>query len=110
MIKSIAVAYRKSGMSHEEFCRYWKDIHAPLAARVIPGMRKYVQNHVITVPGQQSDADGIVEMWWNDLEAFRKFNTWVKTDAGKALRDDSDKFNDMTKSKLWLVEEHIIKA
>jgi uncharacterized protein (TIGR02118 family) len=110
LIKSIALAYRKSGMSHEEFSRYWKDVHAPLAARVIPGMRKYVQNHAIAVPGQPSDADGIVEMWWDDVEAFRKFNAWVITDAGKALRDDGDKFTDMTKSKLWLVEEHIIKA
>jgi uncharacterized protein (TIGR02118 family) len=110
LIKSIAVAHRKSGMSVEEFSRYWKDVHAPLAARVIPGMRKYVQNHVITLPGQPPDADGIVEMWWDDVEAFRKFSAWVKTDAGKALRDDSDKFNDMTNSKLWLVEEHIIKG
>jgi uncharacterized protein (TIGR02118 family) len=109
LIKSIALAYRRTGMSEEEFSRYWKNVHAPLAKRVIPGMRKYVQNHVIRIPGQLSDVDGIVEMWWDDVDAFRKFGAWVMTDAGKELRDDGDRFTDMTKSKLWLAEEHIIK-
>jgi len=109
LIKSIAVAHRKSGMTPEEFSRYWKDIHAPLAARVIPGMRKYVQNHIIRLPGRDCEGDGIVEMWWDDMEALQKFNDWVGTEAGKELREDGDKFTDMSKSKLWLVEEHIIK-
>jgi uncharacterized protein (TIGR02118 family) len=109
LIKSIAVAYRKSGISPEEFSQYWKDIHAPLAARVIPGMRKYVQNHLIKLPGREYEGDGIVEMWWDDLAAFRNFGEWVITDAGKPLRDDGDKFTDMSKSRLWLVEEHVIK-
>jgi uncharacterized protein (TIGR02118 family) len=97
-------------MTPEEFNRYWKEVHAPLASRIIPGMRKYVQNHLIRSPGQQYEGDGIVEMWWDDVDAFRKFTAWVRTDAGQALREDGDKFTDMTKSKLWLVEEHIIKA
>jgi uncharacterized protein (TIGR02118 family) len=109
LIKSLAIAHRKAGMNVDEFSRYWKDVHAPLAKRVIPGMRKYVQNHIIRIPGQKSDIDGIVEMWWDDVDAFRKFNAWVMTDAGKELRDDGDSFIDMSKSKLWLVEEHIIK-
>ena len=109
MIKSIAVAYRKPGMSIEEFNRYWKDVHAPLASRVIPGMRKYVQNHMLRVPGREVDGDGIVEMWWDNLEAFQSFLAWVKTDAGKELAEDGDKFLDMTKSRLWLVEEHEIR-
>ncbi len=109
MIKSIAVAHRKSGMTPEDFNRYWRDIHAPLAARVIPGMRRYVQNHIIQLPGRDCEGDGIVEMWWDDMEAFQNFTSWVETEAGKDLREDGDKFTDMSKSRLWLVEEHIIK-
>jgi uncharacterized protein (TIGR02118 family) len=110
MIKSIAVSYRKPGMSVEEFRDYWKNVHAPLAKRVIPGMRKYVQNYIIKTPGREDEADGIVEMWWDDIEAFRHFGTWVQTDAGKELRDDGDNFSDMSKSKMWLAEEYIVKA
>lgn len=108
MIKSIAVAFRKPGMSLEEFRHYWKNVHAPLAKN-IPGMRKYVQNYVIPTPGRENEGDGIVEMWWDDMEAYRNFMAWIQTDAGKALRDDGDKFSDMTRSKLWLVEEFIVK-
>jgi uncharacterized protein (TIGR02118 family) len=109
LIKSIAVAHRKSGMTPEEFNRYWEEVHAPLAARVIPGMRRYVQNHLIRLPGREYDGDGIVEMWWDDLAAFQEFSAWVGTGAGQALREDGDKFTDMSKSRLWLVEEHVIK-
>jgi uncharacterized protein (TIGR02118 family) len=109
LIKSIAVAYRKPGMSREEFNQYWKDIHAPLAARIIPGVRKYVQNHLIPVPGRESEGDGVVEMWWDNLESFQQFMAWNKTEAGKELGEDAAKFMDMSKGRLWLVEEHEIK-
>ncbi len=109
MIKSIAVAFRKPGMSLEEFHHYWKNVHAPLAKKIIPGMRKYVQNYVMPMPGRENEGDGIVEMWWDDMQAYRNFIAWVQTDAGKELRDDGDKFSDMTRSKLWLVEEFIVK-
>ena len=40
MIKSIALAHRKTGMTREEYNRYWKEQYAPLAARLIPGVRE----------------------------------------------------------------------
>ncbi len=109
MIKSIAVAYRKPGMTVAEFNHYWKDIHAPLASRIIPGMRRYVQNHFIQVAGRENEGDGIVEMWWDDLKSFQNFQAWIKTEAGQALGEDAAKFMDMSKGRLWLVEEHEIK-
>jgi uncharacterized protein (TIGR02118 family) len=104
------LAHRKPGMTSEDFKRYWKDVHAPLAARMIPGLRKYVQDHFISLPERHYEGDGIVEMWWDDLEAHQKFLAWVRTEAGRGLREDGDKFTDMSKSKVWLVEEHVIKA
>ena len=50
MIKSIALAHRKTGLTREEYNRYWKEQHAPLAAKLIPGVRKYVQNHFVEIP------------------------------------------------------------
>jgi len=50
LIKSITLAYRKPGMTREEFNQYWLEKHGPLAARLIPGVRKYVQNHFISAP------------------------------------------------------------
>jgi uncharacterized protein (TIGR02118 family) len=110
MIKSITLAYKKPGMTREEFSRYWKEQHGPLAARLIPGMRKYVQNHVITAPGYQFEADGIVEMWYDDLEAFKQSMDFVRSPAGRELAVDGAKFCEMRPGgNFWLAEEHIIK-
>ncbi len=110
MIKNIALAYRKPGMSVEEFRKYWREVHAPLCKRIIPGMRKYTQNYPLLLPGKEPDCDGIVEMWWDNLEAFQYFMKWVQSEAGRELREDGDKFLDMSKSRLWLVEEYIVKG
>jgi uncharacterized protein (TIGR02118 family) len=108
MLKTIAIVHKRAGMSREEFYRYWKDIHGPLALKMAPQMKKYVQNHFI--PGQEYEGDGIVESWYDDMKAFQEFTAYVRSPKGKALAEDADKFADMSKSKMWLVEEHIIKA
>jgi uncharacterized protein (TIGR02118 family) len=112
MIKSITLAYRKPGMSHEEFSKYWQFQHGPLAAKMIPGLRKYVQNHTIVTPGYQFEGDGLVEMWYDDLDSFKKSFDFIMSPAGKALAEDGAKFcgkGPSTSSGLWLVEEHVIK-
>jgi uncharacterized protein (TIGR02118 family) len=110
MIKTIAIAHRKSGMTHEEFIKYWKTTHATLVKKVWPGLKKYVQNDIVVEPGQERGADGIVEMWYDNLADYKKAMAWVMSDAGKPIRDDGDKFTDMTKpGGFWVVEEHTVK-
>jgi uncharacterized protein (TIGR02118 family) len=109
MIKSISLAHRRAGLTREEFNKYWKEQHGPLAARMFPGLRRYVQNHFVQVPGYQSEGDGIVEMWWDDVEAFQKSMEFLRTEAGKPLAADGAKFSEMRSGGLWIVEEHIIK-
>ena len=46
MIARLAILYRRPDLTREEFQTYWKNTHAPLA-RDIPGLRRYVQHHVI---------------------------------------------------------------
>jgi len=109
MIKSIALAYRKEGWTREEFSNYWLEQHGPMAARMIPGLRKYVQNHFVTVPGRQFKGDGIVEMWYDDVEAFEKSMEYLQTEEGKVLALDGAKFSEMRDGGLWVVKEHVIK-
>ncbi len=108
MIKSIALAHRKTGMTREEYNRYWKEQHAPLAARLIPGLRRYVQNHFVDVPGIEHQGDGIVEMWYDNVDAFKKSMEFILSDAGKELVADGDKFIELKPGGLWIVEEHVI--
>lgn len=108
MIKSIALAHRKSGIAREEYNRYWKEQHAPLAAKLIPGLRKYVQNHFVDIPGFEYEGDGVVEMWYDKVESFKNAMAFIHSDAGKELRIDGSKFLEMKPGGLWVVEEHVI--
>ncbi len=110
MIKSVAVAFRRKDMTHEEFISYWHNQHAKLVKKTWPGLRKYVQNEIIVPPGQKREADGIVEMWYDDMDAYKKAMAWVMSDAGKPIRDDGDKFCEIRPGGgLWLVEENVVK-
>ena len=106
MIKSIVVAHRKAGMSRAEFSTYWKNQHGPLAAKLIPGLRRYVQNHLVEIPGMEYEGDGVVEMWYDDLEAWQKSMEAIR--ASKELAEDGAKFCDLRNAKVWIVEEHIV--
>jgi uncharacterized protein (TIGR02118 family) len=76
VIKVLSLLTRKPGLSHEEFVRHWRDIHGPLAHGV-PGLRRYVQSHIIGTRAradiQEADVeiDGIAELWYDDEEALR---------------------------------------
>lgn len=109
MIKSIALAYRKDGWTREEFSKYWLEQHGPMAAGMIPGLRKYVQNHFIAVPGREYIGDGFVEMWYDNVKAFEKSMEYLQTGEGKVLAMDGAKFSEMRDGGLWIVNEHVIK-
>jgi uncharacterized protein (TIGR02118 family) len=72
MIKVISVVHKKPDISKEDFYRYWKDVHGPLVAQALPGMKKYVQNHLIRVPGYEYEGNGLIETWYDDVNAFRE--------------------------------------
>jgi len=109
MIKSISLIHRKPGLSVEEFNRYWKEQHGPLAAKMIPGLRRYVQNHLIAVPGFKYEGDGIVEMWYDTVEDFKKSLEFTNSPAGKKLAEDGASIATMKDGYLFVVEEHVIK-
>lgn len=109
MIKRISLIKRKPGLTHEEFDKYWKEKHGPLAAKVIPGLRKYIQNHLVTMPGVNYDIDGIVETWYDDLAAYQRYQAWRQSAAAKVLIDDEDRFLDRSSPVRYVVEEHIMK-
>jgi uncharacterized protein (TIGR02118 family) len=106
MIKTLTFLRRKPGISKEEFLRHWLEIHGPLAARVVPGLRKYVQSH--PVPGFEADIDGIVELWWDDVESFNAFLAWRQSEGSKVLREDEEKFVDTSRWVRVVAKEHLI--
>jgi len=106
VIKSIVVAHRKPGLTREEFSRYWKNEHGPLAARLIPGVRRYVQNHLVEIPGMEYEGDGVVEMWYDDVEAWQESMKAIQ--SSQELAEDGARFCDLRDAKVWIVEEHVV--
>ncbi len=108
MIKSVALLKRKPGLTDEEFYWHWKEIHGPLAVKIVPGLRKYVQNHSVAFPRVKNEFDGFAEVWFDDLEALENFFAWRQTDEAKALLDDENKFLDMSQTIRCIASEHVI--
>jgi len=106
LIKSIVVAHRKAGLTREEFSKYWKNEHGPLAARLIPGVRRYVQNHLIEIPGMEYEGDGIVEMWYDNAESWQESMKTIQ--SNKELAEDGARFCDLRNARVWIVEEHVV--
>ncbi|HZP61881.1 MAG TPA: EthD domain-containing protein [Terriglobales bacterium] len=105
MIKVVYCITKKPGLSDEEFFRYWKEVHGPIGAR-IPGLRKLVQSHRVTVPGDHRAAyDGMAELWFDDasaLMAARQSPEW------RASTEDEAHFTDHSRIAYFVSEEHVI--
>ena len=57
-IKQFTWLKRRSDLTFEQSQSYWRDNHGPLAATV-PGMVRYVQNHVIARPVSERSGAGV---------------------------------------------------
>ena len=108
MIKTVGLLTRKSGWTHEQFMKHWVGTHAPLAHKV-PGLRRYVQNHILgertrtDIEATAVEIDGIAELWFDDQAALE---TAARTPEMKALHADGALFIGRIKS--WVVEEKVI--
>jgi uncharacterized protein (TIGR02118 family) len=69
MVKFIVVGYRRSELTQEQFRRYFRETHGPLAA-AIPGVRRYVQNFVQPDDRRHPPWDIVVEFWFDDRQAM----------------------------------------
>ncbi len=107
MVKLIYVITRKPGMSVEEFQRYWRETHGPIAAR-IPGIRRYVQCHTLAElydREQQPAYDGAAELWYDDLESMRQA---LRSPELEAAREDERNFIDHSKVFAIVTQEKVV--
>ena len=108
MIKTIGLLTRKDSWTHDQFMKHWIEIHAPLALAV-PGLRRYVQNHIqaertrADVTETKVEIDGVAELWFDDQAALEAA---ARTPEMKALHADGAKFIGRIKS--YVVEEKFI--
>ncbi len=110
MTKSFDILKKKAGLTRDAFLQYWLERHGPLAAKMIPGRRKYVQCHPLPVriPGIQFEIDGVAEFGWDNPKAFQNYMTWRKSDEAKMLIEDEEKFLDKRQTNYFFGEQKVI--
>ena len=108
MIKTIALIKRKAGISREDFVKHYEEVHAPLALKNLPMIRRYIRNHVVDIPGSEGpDFDCISEFWFDSIEDAMGVVAFVQSESGKVLRDDEMKFMDNSRTIAFMVEERV---
>lgn len=104
MLKFIVVLYRRPDLSPEQFQANLRDEHGPMAER-IPGLRRYVQNHVVPDPKRKHPGwDAVVELCWDDWPSMEA--AW-QTPEGRAATDHLKEFADLSRSTWSVVREDV---
>jgi uncharacterized protein (TIGR02118 family) len=108
MIKSLSLLTRRPELSHAQFIKHWGEIHAPLA-HAVPGVRRYVQNHIqgertrADIATTEVAVDGVAELWYDDRAAMERANA---SPEAKRLHDDGALF--IGAIKTFVIEEMVI--
>ena len=108
MIKVVGLLTRKPELTHAQFVDHWLNIHGPLA-HAVPGVRRYVQSHIIgsrsrpDIPETAVEIDGIAELWYDDEAALARA---AVTPEMKRLTDDGALF--IGRIKTYVIEEREI--
>ena len=120
MIKLTFCLRRRSGLSREEFQRYWRERHAPLVERhaASMGCKRYVQVHtsapeyneqIRVERGGPEPYDGVAELWFDENEfQSSSFDLVAVRKAVEILIADEREFIDLSQSPLFYGVEHPI--
>ncbi len=103
MVKQIFLIKRKTGITFEEFRKYYLEQHAPLVKECFPEIRHYKINFALQ-RGKETPLDAITEISWDNLESIIKL---AKSDLYKnRIVADEEKFIDRKSVQVLLTEEY----
>jgi len=106
MMKWMLFVRRKPGLTHEAFRAHYEQVHAPLAMRLLPGIRRYVRNYLLPTPHMPDPAwDAISEFWFDSPEAAQAARDWYAADATQTLQRDEMAFMDRDSMIMYDVAE-----
>ena len=104
MLKFVVVLYRRPDVSIEDFRVILRGEHGAMAEQ-IPGLRRYVQNHVAADPNRKHPGwDAVIELYWDDWPSMEA--GW-RTPEGQRATDHLAEFVDLSRSTWSVVQEEI---
>lgn len=104
MGKAIFVLHRRADPTRDKCLAYWSGEHHTSIVAKLPGLTKWVQNHVRAAPGEPI-CDGVGELWFASDETMEQA---LNSPAMGAAVEDAKNFLDMDKTGLLIVEERVI--
>ena len=110
MIRLVTLLKRKPGTTHEEFLRYWIDVHGPLISKSSAAnyVRRYEQ-HPTAWPSPAQLLDGATEPEWDgvtiqEFESVRSFWAHTAEPDFALMQDDIARFLDPAALQWTLTE------
>jgi uncharacterized protein (TIGR02118 family) len=106
-VKNVEFVHRKPGMPVEEFQRYWREVHGPIAAQ-ISVIQRYVQSHLrpgAYRDGRQPAYDGLAITWFDSTDAMRDS---ARSEAYAVTRKDEPNFIAPGELPIIITDEHVI--
>jgi hypothetical protein len=118
MIKLVLLIRKKTGMSDEDFRRYYENTHAILARQMLPQITTYRRNYVreeirrsatgeIICEADSRPFDVITEQYFENRAAFdAAMLVFSQAEAAKRMADDEAELFDRSTIRAFLVEEY----
>ena len=105
LVKRVSFIKRKAGLSPQEFSRYWREVHGPLALK-IPGIRRYVQCHTPPEAYDKGEPayDGVAQIWFETMADLEYAMNSPEYKHG--AQADGPQFVDPAHLVHFLAEEH----
>jgi hypothetical protein len=117
MIKVVAFLSRLPHVDREGFKSYYEQNHAPKMQVLLPMVSEYERNYPDASTVRPAAGQTVDEAIGFDALTIMKFKDRASYDAWKAalrdpenlriIREDESKFLDHTKTRLFVVDEHV---
>jgi uncharacterized protein (TIGR02118 family) len=104
MAKVIFVLHRRADLTRDQSLAEWSGERHTSILKELPGLTRWVQNHVMSAPGEPI-CDGVGELWFESDEVM---NEALNSPQMGAAVEDAGRFLDMDKTDLIIVEEQTI--
>lgn len=113
MFKIAILLKRNPALSMAEFIKYYEGVHAPLAAPLLAGVKKYVRhflhpysNAVYAAAGEAA-YDVVTEFWFDERSGFDRCMAALSSPEVVAiLGPDEEKLFDRSALRIMVIEEH----
>ncbi len=113
MFKIAILLKRNPALSMDEFIKYYEGVHAPLAAPLLAGVKKYTRhflhpysNAVYAAAGEAA-YDVVTEFWFDERSGFDRCMAALSSPEVVAiLGPDEEKLFDRAALRIMVIEEH----